>query len=81
MAEECRRVLASDFALAIGPFPPVAAEPSVGEPLGTEPAQMHFALASSEKTTVRIGDAGSSSGHLGAACRQAGLNLLRLCAH
>jgi nicotinamide-nucleotide amidase len=87
LAEQCRRVFASDFALAIGPFPaidpaasnaPIAPSDTVaGLPTGG-PAEFHFALAAAETTLLRS----STMAHHPAiweprAAKQA-LNLLRL---
>ncbi len=84
---ECRRVFASDFALAIGPFPaidpaaptrrlPPAIRWPACRPAGA--AEFHFALATAESTLVRS----STMAHHPAiweprAAKQA-LNLLRL---
>ena len=83
MATECRRALASDFALSIGPFPAAAPEPSAGEPVGTEPlgsepAQMHFALATADKTTVRSATLAHHPAIWQPRAAKQALNLLRL---
>jgi nicotinamide-nucleotide amidase len=87
LAEECRRVFASEFALSIGPFPaidptapsaPIAPSDTVaGLPAAAE-AEFHFALSSADGTLIRS----TTMAHHPAiweprAAKQA-LNLLRL---
>jgi len=87
LAEQCRRVFASDFALAIGPFPaidpaapdaPIAPSDQVaGLPSGGAP-EFHFALATSETTLVRSSTMAHHPAIWEPRTAKQALNLLRL---
>lgn len=71
MAEACRRRFATDYSLAVGPFPEFNAE-------AVEPDRVFFSLAGPDETAVKMIPFAGHPAYLRTYCALQGLDMLRL---